>query len=578
MRVGVRLLDDAGRETFTRAIPFGTEDWVRVDGGEPFLEWEVTLDARTAGLRFFASTLELLDADGAPRLRMAPPWALDARHEKVALDVSIRGCAYDASPLPPFYRPVTPPGARTCTIHVAWKAGAIAFPALVDPAWTSTSALTNARYRHTATRLPNGNVLVAGGFVVDPVVVDIETPTTEIFSPTLGAWAVGAPMGTPRAIAAAAPLASGDVLVVGGLTDVGSTVLGTAEIYSVASGTWMATGALSVPRSGHTASAIGDGTVLVAAGYDNSGVHWTTAERFSNGSFVAAGDINTTRFFHSAVVLPDKRVLIGGGTDPENGPLASLELYTPGVGWASAASLAQMTTARTLATAALLPDGDVLFVGGYGGVELASAERYRPSTNTWTTVPAAMKRSRYDAVALAMANGNVLVVGGQTLQMHHRDAELFDPNTATFTRFTGQSDERAFGHTATLLDDGRVLAVGGFDYAPNRTLASADLFDLALPTVDAGEVEDAGTDAADAADAFDARDAAEAAPSDAAVPSTPGETSGSVPSTVADAERRFDAGGSGCALAHRPAASHVLAVLFVLALVRRVRARDEDRA
>src|SRR5262249_28505538 len=153
--------------------------------------------------------------------------------------------------------------------------------------------------------------------------------------------------------------------------------------------------------------------------------------------------------------------------------------YTAGVGWSPPEDLAPMPTARTLATAALLSDGDVLFVGGYNDTDkaLASAERYRPSTNTWTTA-GPLERPRYDSVAVSLLDGRVLVVGGRTLTRQYSDAELFDPMTSTFGRYRGGSDERAVGHTATLLADGRILAVAGWDEGPGRFVGSVDLFDL----------------------------------------------------------------------------------------------------
>jgi hypothetical protein len=72
------------------------------------------------------------------------------------------------------------------------------------------------------------------------------------------------------------------------------------------------------------------------------------------------------------------------------------------------------------------------------------------------------------------------------------DGELFDPATLSFQRFRGAA-LRAYGHTATALSDGRAIAVGGRNPGP-ILVASAEIFDPALPTIDAGP-EDAGSDA-----------------------------------------------------------------------------------
>ena len=39
----------------------------------------------------------------------------------------------------------------------------LSYPVLIDPSWVPTGSLVTARTRHTATLLPNGKVLVAGG-------------------------------------------------------------------------------------------------------------------------------------------------------------------------------------------------------------------------------------------------------------------------------------------------------------------------------------------------------------------------------------------------------------------------------
>lgn len=287
-----------GRDVLVRTLPGGGfEDRVVLDhedGGPKRVSYELTLAAGVAGLRLVDGVVELLDAQGAPRLRMGAPVAHDHTGHVARLDVAIRGCAFDVDPRAPFGRPVVSPGASRCIVEVSWAHACLSAPAIIDPAWMPTASLALGRYRHVAARLPNGDVLVSGGFIVDPVTQEKETATAEIWSPTFGVWAQTAPMGTARAIATATPLANGDVLVVGGLTNIGATVLGSAEVYSPGTGTWVPTGNLATPRSGHTTTPVGDGTYLVTAGYDNSGLHFTNAELYVGGSFVPAGDINTT--------------------------------------------------------------------------------------------------------------------------------------------------------------------------------------------------------------------------------------------------------------------------------------------
>lgn len=580
----------AGGDVLVRATPLGFEDYVVVNSSsQRSIEYQIGLGETTKGLRLVEGTLELLDEEGAPRIRMQAPYIVDHNGVVRSLAVGLSGCAVDTNLAAPFHRPVTPPGASTCTLKIEWDPTGLAYPAVVDPAWMATGALNLGRELHSSVNLANGNVLVAGGLSFDPMGVESATGTTEIYSPTLGAWAMTGSLTYPRAQSGAAVLSNGDVLMAGGL-EFDQTVLSTAEIYSPGTGMWTTTGSLARPRAGHSVTAVGDGTVLIAAGYDNSGVHFEDTELFSAGSFAFAGNTNISRFFQSAVALPNHRVLIGGGTDPYLGAAGSIEPYTAGIGWSPAPSLASMKTPRTLATAALLADGDVVFFGGYNATdgEIASAERYRPSTNTWTTGTGTLAHARFDAVATTLLDGRVLIVGGETNTVQFADGEIYDPATTAIDHFHGMKDERAFGHTANLLGDGRVLVAGGFDWSPPRILASTDIFDLA---VDAGpSFHDAGAANADAGVSHDAAgggagDAtidAMASP-DAAIPSDDaGEPSDVGAGEPVEDAARPDTGspcgdivsGAGCSSSHGANdASGLVGSAFTLAFLFRRRRR-----
>jgi Galactose oxidase, central domain len=79
-------------------------------------------------------------------------------------------------------------------------------------------------FDHTATLLPNGQVLVAGG------IVQVGVFTAELYDPVAGTFTETGSLTTPRYEHSATLLNDGTVLMVGGRVD-GSTVLNTAELY-----------------------------------------------------------------------------------------------------------------------------------------------------------------------------------------------------------------------------------------------------------------------------------------------------------------------------------------------------------
>ena len=108
----------------------------------------------------------------------------------------------------------------------------------VCSSWTPTGSLNTARYLHTATLLPNGMVLVAGGHISSPNV----TASAELYDPANGTWTATGSLNTARGEHTATLLPNGMVLVAGGYS--AGTNIASTELYDPASGTWTPTGSL----------------------------------------------------------------------------------------------------------------------------------------------------------------------------------------------------------------------------------------------------------------------------------------------------------------------------------------------
>jgi N-acetylneuraminic acid mutarotase len=300
----------------------------------------------------------------------------------------------------------------------------VASAELYDPAtgtWTTTGSMHTGRVYQTATLLPDGKVLVAGG-IDRPFGSGTELASAELYDPATGTWTTTGSMHTGRVYQTATLLPDGKVLVAGGFFEPAATPLASAELYDPATGTWTSTGPMGSARYTHTATLLGDGDVLVAggAGGPNTGTQsgdgfWKSAEVFhpATGSWTATGDMDGYRLGSTATLLSDGRVLVaGGGTFGGRVPFVSAELYDPTSGsWTPTGGT---QTLREYSTATLLPDGKVLLAGGGldSGVPATYAELYDPSTGTWSRAGTVVV-ARAAPTATLLPNGKVLVTGGQ---------------------------------------------------------------------------------------------------------------------------------------------------------------------
>ena len=257
-------------------------------------------------------------------------------------------------------------------------------------------------------------------------------------------------------------LPSGKVLIAGGSN--GGQFLASAEIFDPADNTFTQISDMTSRRAGHTATLLRNGTVLIAGGAERPDRNLASAEVFdpATGKFTATGSLATARTDHSATLLQDGRVLVVGGSEVWPQSLASAELYDPQTGRFTPTG--SLNEARRPAGVALLKNGDVLFSGGTGvnKTVLASAELYDAAKGVFTRV-GSMASRRHKHTASTLADGSVLITGGsdeRDWKNVYRSAEVFDPVKKEFQPASDMNSAH-FKHRAVVLPDGRIVVAGG---------------------------------------------------------------------------------------------------------------------
>jgi hypothetical protein len=334
--------------------------------------------------------------------------------------------------------------------------------------WTATASLTTARSSHTATLLPNGKVLVAGG--VGSTGITLATNTSELYDYTSGSWATtSGSMSTARGYHRAILLPNGKTMLVGGsFYDGTSSSMPTAvDLYDYATDTWSTTGSFPVAGgiSDFTLTVLPTGKVLVASGWSAGSVlsgAWLYDP--NAGTWAATGSLGTARYAAAATLLPDGKVLIAGGNVGSGVVTASAELYDPSAGTFSATD--SMTNARDYPQAILMRNGKAMVAGGEDGTGMSThmnvfVELYDYTAavgSKWTSAADMNQQRVYHKLAL-LPNGNVLAVAGQGSGAIMGVVEYYDPNANTWTTTTAIAPRQ--DHTVTSLPNGKVLTVGG---------------------------------------------------------------------------------------------------------------------
>jgi len=326
--------------------------------------------------------------------------------------------------------------------------------------------LVSGRYFQTATLLPNGKILVAGGNAGG-----VATNSVQLYDPATGTWTATGSMVVARFSHTATLLPNGKVLVAGGVSGSFMSVA-LAELYDPALGSWALTASMSTARDRHTASLLPNGKVLIIGGA-LGGNSLKGAEIYDPAlpAWTSAGTMSAERYYHTTTLLPDGRVLVVGGSNSQTGTdLNSAEIYDPASGWTSTGS---MGLARSVHTATLMPDGKVLVMGFLNGTGSYPAELYNPATGLWSPRGPA-QGAWFGHSTTLLPNGKILGVGGYYINDYSPYTGVFDVAAGIWS-MTGMLIEKRIAHTATLLPNGRILLAGGGNDATTH-LASTELF------------------------------------------------------------------------------------------------------
>lgn len=286
---------------------------------------------------------------------------------------------------------------------------------LYDPAtdqYVATADAADQRMRPTTVGLADGRVMITGGRSgKDGAII----PTAvEIYDAATGTFAPAGSVATPRYVGIVARLPDGKVLLTGGFNFSDGT-LGSSEVYDPVTQTTTPTGSLLHPRDtyGH-ALTLADGRIMIVGGYDDDGA-LATVEVYdpATGTFALTGDMPDARGDHCALVLADGRVLVIGGFGSDWEYAMDAFVWDPASGQFRTAG--RMTYPRANAHATLLADGRVLVAGGSttGGSDLYEnrAELWDPASETFSDA-GTMITARSGGRAERLGDGRVLYMGG----------------------------------------------------------------------------------------------------------------------------------------------------------------------
>ena len=285
---------------------------------------------------------------------------------------------------------------------------------------------------------------------------------------------LGDALNVPRFLARSIRLPDGRILIIGGFTDP-QTATDTLEVYQPATRSFRVLDArLSVPRAEHTVTQMIDGRVMIAGGVSTPGGAPLASTEFFNlvsEKITSGPEMNEARTWHAASAFKNgESVMVSGGFDENGDEKTTVERLVTGA-WRLLNEELAIPTARGIQFSW---DFDKVYfsasnLSGVGALFDGAALRPRQEGDI-----------RFRPAYTSLGNGRFLIVGGDT-----RSAITYVFSSGLAWGGTDFLFERRGAHTLTTrggLGGRRLLIAGGFNIAqvgspPLRTLEIVDALD-----------------------------------------------------------------------------------------------------
>jgi len=283
----------------------------------------------------------------------------------------------------------------------------------------------------TSPATPSASTAASGATTTGPASAPVPTaPAALVWQARASAPAVGQEV--------ASAVLDGRIWVIGGLNSAGAATT-RVESYDPATDRWATGPDLPVPLH-HEAAATYKGEVVVAGGFQAaSDLYSRPSDRvfaLRGGAWVELPRLRRPRGAAAAGVVGDTLYVVGGR---DSGLLVEPTEAFDGTGWQDRAPI---PTPRDHLAA--VSDGKALYaVGGRFLSPSATAdafERYDPVRDTWTALPA-LPTAR-GGMGAALANGRVIVAGGEDASHTYPQVEAFDLGAGTWTSLANQPTPR----------------------------------------------------------------------------------------------------------------------------------------
>ena len=279
--------------------------------------------------------------------------------------------------------------------------------------WSEGPPLNEGRMLHTATRLLDSRILVVGGIAEGTLESPVRLAGSVLYDPETNAWSETGAMQEVRYYHSATRMRDGSVLVAGGIDEAGRS-LQSAERLDPNTLQWQLVDSLTYARFQHAAVLLPDGQVFLTGGKnENEAVIY--GDRFDSVSntWTQSRRMPTARIGLTADIIYENRVLTAGGLINPDGDerIASVvEIYRSDDNqWFT---LGNMPAGRIEHVSMKTAEDVVFIIGGLTGFGQVTS-RVDFFSGTWNSFPALNQPRAAHAAMYMPAHGKLLVAGGR---------------------------------------------------------------------------------------------------------------------------------------------------------------------